>query len=152
MEHRGHHDVGCAGDAGRGEWTHHEGCASVCEQPAHARCDHREAPREVASELELSGVRFDWTLEERFEISPAVLKKLDEIRGEGVEVPEGTLFFDPDDPRVRRTRLLLREIARASDGAGFGRGVSANFRLRTCWSSRRIARPRISPRSPSGIW
>lgn len=64
----------------------------------------------------LSGVRFDWTLERSFEISPAVLEKLDAIQAERGETPVATLFFDPGDPRIRRTRLLLQEIARASAG------------------------------------
>ncbi|HJO24986.1 MAG: Gldg family protein [Myxococcota bacterium] len=62
-----------------------------------------------------TGVRFDWTLEESFEISPAVRKKLDEIHAGG-DLVTATLYFDPGDPRVRRTRLLLEEIERVSKG------------------------------------
>lgn len=62
-----------------------------------------------------TGARFDWTLEESFEISPAVRKKLDEIHAGG-EVVTATLYFEPGDPRIRRTRLLLEEIERVSDG------------------------------------
>jgi hypothetical protein len=58
-------------------------------------------------------IRLDWTLEERFELSPAVRSKLAELP----EPARATLFYDPLDPRVRRTRLLLREMQRvASDG------------------------------------
>jgi hypothetical protein len=55
-------------------------------------------------------IRMDWTLEQRFELSPAVQRKL-------VELPQpvrATLFYDPLDPRVRRTRLLLREMQRVA--------------------------------------
>lgn len=62
-----------------------------------------------------TGARFDWTLEESFEISPAVRKKLDEIHAGG-EVVTASLYFDPEDPRIRRTRLLLEEIEHVSDG------------------------------------
>jgi len=56
---------------------------------------------------ERSRVQFDWTFEHAFEPSPAILKALHEL-------PEGvtaTLFYNPFDPRVRRTRLLLERIA-----------------------------------------
>jgi hypothetical protein len=54
-----------------------------------------------------SGIRFDWTFEQRFELSPATRKAL-------AELPEpltATLFYDAYDPRVRRTRLLLETLA-----------------------------------------
>jgi hypothetical protein len=59
-----------------------------------------------------SDVRFDWTFEQRFDISEAVMKKL----GELPQPVTATLYFDPLDPRVRRTRMLLDEIARVSGG------------------------------------
>lgn len=65
----------------------------------------------------LSDVRFDWTLEERFQISPAVTEKLAEIARDDIGPVNATLYLDPEDPRVRRSRLLLEEIARVSDGA-----------------------------------
>lgn len=65
----------------------------------------------------VSGVRFDWTLEESFEISPAVIEKLAEITRDGAGPVHATLYFDPEDPRVRRSRLLLDQIERVSDGA-----------------------------------
>jgi hypothetical protein len=54
-----------------------------------------------------SELQFDWTFEHAFEPSPATLKALHEL-------PDGigaTLYYDPFDPRVRRTRLLLERIA-----------------------------------------
>lgn len=63
-----------------------------------------------------TGVRFDWTLEERFEISPAVTNKLAEIGESGDGPVQATLYFDREDPRVRRTRLLLDEVTRVSGG------------------------------------
>jgi hypothetical protein len=53
-------------------------------------------------------IQFDWTFEHAFEPSDAMRKALRELPGE-VQV---TLFYDPFDPRVRRTRLLLERIAR----------------------------------------
>jgi len=50
-----------------------------------------------------SQIQFDWTFEHAFEPSDAIVKALRELPGE-VQV---TLFYDPYDPRVRRTRLLL---------------------------------------------
>ena len=55
----------------------------------------------------LSQIQFDWTFEHAFEPSDAIVKALRELPGE-VRV---TLFYDPFDPRVRRTRLLLERIA-----------------------------------------
>ncbi len=63
-----------------------------------------------------TGVRFDWTLEESVEISPAVINKLAEIDAAGTGPVTATLYFDREDPRVRRTRLLLEEVARVSKG------------------------------------
>jgi hypothetical protein len=59
-----------------------------------------------------SGFRFDLTFEQSFELSPAIVKKLDEIEGK----LGATLYYDPLDPRVRRTRLLLETLAEAADG------------------------------------
>ena len=58
-----------------------------------------------------SGIRFDWTFEQRFELSPATRRALDEIS----ESLTATLFFDSYDPRVRRTRLLLQTLALHGD-------------------------------------
>jgi hypothetical protein len=57
---------------------------------------------------ERARIQFDWTFEHAFEPSDAIIKVLRELPGE-VQV---TLFYDPFDPRVRRTRLLLERIAR----------------------------------------
>jgi len=54
-----------------------------------------------------SGVQFDWTFEGAFEPAPATLKALRELP----EAATATLFYDPFDPRVRRTRLLLTRLA-----------------------------------------
>ncbi len=53
-----------------------------------------------------SDLRFDLTFERQYELSEAVLRGLAETEDE-VEV---TLFYDPDDNRVRSTRLLLRVL------------------------------------------
>jgi hypothetical protein len=58
-----------------------------------------------------SDVRFDWTFEGTFELSPATLTALQRLS----EPLEATLYFDVGDPRIRNTRLLLEEIARAGD-------------------------------------
>jgi hypothetical protein len=52
-------------------------------------------------------IQFDWTFEGAFEPSPATLKALRELP----EEVAATLYYDPFDPRVRRTRLLLTRIA-----------------------------------------
>ncbi len=54
-------------------------------------------------------LQLDWTLERRFELSPAVRKALSELP----ETLEATLFGAPFDPRLRRTRLLLETLATA---------------------------------------
>jgi hypothetical protein len=54
-----------------------------------------------------SQIQFDWTFERAFEPAPATVKALAELPGEVT----ATLFHDPFDPRVRRTRLLLQRIA-----------------------------------------
>jgi ABC-type uncharacterized transport system involved in gliding motility auxiliary subunit len=60
-----------------------------------------------------SELRLDWTFEQRFEISPAVRTRLAELQ----EPVTATLYYDALDPRVRRTRLLLRTIASAAPEA-----------------------------------
>jgi hypothetical protein len=52
-------------------------------------------------------IQFDWTFERAFELSPATVKALHELPEEAV----ATLYYDPLDPRVRRTRLLLARLA-----------------------------------------
>jgi hypothetical protein len=60
-----------------------------------------------------SRLQLDWSFERRFEVSPAVREALAELGG-----VEATLYFDPFDPRVRSTRLLLRTLE-ASGGLRF---------------------------------
>jgi hypothetical protein len=57
-------------------------------------------------------IRFDWTFERSYELAPSLTALLDELPGLSLD-----LFHDPLDPRVRRTRLLLEEMAR-------GRGIA----------------------------
>jgi hypothetical protein len=52
-------------------------------------------------------IQFDWTFEGAFEPSPATVKALRELP----EKITATFYYDPFDPRVRRTRLLLTRIA-----------------------------------------
>lgn len=54
-----------------------------------------------------SEIRFDWTFEQRFELADATRQALADL-SEGLSA---TLFHDPLDPRVRRTRLLLQTLA-----------------------------------------
>ena len=54
-----------------------------------------------------SGIEFDWTLEGRYELSEATLRGLEEIPGP----VRAVLYYDPEDPRIRSTRLLLRALA-----------------------------------------
>ncbi|MEE9608114.1 MAG: DUF4350 domain-containing protein [Myxococcota bacterium] len=63
------------------------------------------AERLVAS----ANIRFDWTFERRYELSPATLKVLAELPGE----VSATLYAHPGDPRRRRTRLLIEQLATA---------------------------------------
>ncbi len=56
-------------------------------------------------------LRFDWTFEERFEPAPATRRALAELCGP-VEI---LLFYDPRDPRIRRTRLLVETLASYGD-------------------------------------
>jgi hypothetical protein len=58
-----------------------------------------------------SQIRFDLTFEGEYQIAPATRDAL-----AGLEGPVSlTLFRDPGDPRIRRTRLLLSEICRGRD-------------------------------------
>ncbi len=58
-----------------------------------------------------SEVRFDWTFEQRFELSETVRDLLAQVEGP----LELLLFYDPLDPRIRRTRLLAEELQRHAD-------------------------------------
>jgi hypothetical protein len=53
-----------------------------------------------------TGWQADWSFEERFAVSPATLGALAELAP-----VEATIFRDAFDPRVRSTRLLLRQLA-----------------------------------------
>ncbi|MCZ6781963.1 MAG: DUF4350 domain-containing protein, partial [Proteobacteria bacterium] len=58
-----------------------------------------------------SQIRFDWTFEGRYELASATVKAL-------TDLPcslRATLYHDEHDPRTRRTRLLLEELARHAD-------------------------------------
>ncbi len=57
-----------------------------------------------------SELRFDLTFEGEFHVAPATREALAELEGPIAL----TLYHDPADPRVRRTRLLLEEIVRGS--------------------------------------
>ena len=52
-------------------------------------------------------VRLDWTFEQRYELEPALVSLVEQLPGMKIY-----LFYDPLDPRIRRTRLLLDEIVR----------------------------------------
>jgi hypothetical protein len=56
----------------------------------------------------LADIRFDWTFERRFELAPATARACNEA---GPEL-RATLYHARDDPRARRTRLLLQTLAR----------------------------------------
>jgi hypothetical protein len=57
-------------------------------------------------------LRLDWTFEQRFELSPAMQQRLASL-----ERPVSALLFhDPEDPRIRRSRLLLETLAREAGG------------------------------------
>jgi hypothetical protein len=56
-------------------------------------------------------IRYDWTFERRFEISPATLKACNEA-GPGLRA---TLYYSDGDPRTRRTRHLLDSLARSCE-------------------------------------
>ena len=48
-----------------------------------------------------SGVRFDWTFEQTYSISEGTLAKFAALPGPVT----ATLYYHPDDPRIRRSRL-----------------------------------------------
>ena len=56
-----------------------------------------------------SELRADWTFERRYELSPPLADLLRQVPGLRI-----TLFYDPLDPRIRRTRLLAKELVRVS--------------------------------------
>jgi hypothetical protein len=56
-----------------------------------------------------SGLRWDWTFEQRYDLSPPLAELLRDLPGLRI-----LFFYDALDPRVRRTRLLVGELARAS--------------------------------------
>ena len=60
---------------------------------------------------ERANVRLDWTFEGRYEPADATRKVLSEL-GAPVQID---LLYDPLDPRIRRTRLLLQTLARLGD-------------------------------------
>jgi hypothetical protein len=60
-----------------------------------------------------AGVKLDWTFERRYELSPAVRELLARLPPEGIDA---TLWRDEFDPRARRSRLLLEQLADASGG------------------------------------
>ncbi len=55
-------------------------------------------------------VRLDWTFEQRYDLSAAVVGLIQDLPGLRID-----LFYDPLDPRIRRTRYLLQELARHGD-------------------------------------
>ena len=57
-----------------------------------------------------SGVEFDFTQEGSFDFAPATLQACNDLSS-----LRATLFYDPLDPRVRRTRVLLATLARQCD-------------------------------------
>jgi hypothetical protein len=57
-----------------------------------------------------SGAEFDWTGEQSFDLSQATRDACKALQGEDHRVTT-TLYKDEGDPRIRRTRLLLMQIA-----------------------------------------
>ncbi|MCH2173053.1 GldG family protein [Myxococcota bacterium] len=55
-------------------------------------------------------IRFDWTLEGSYDPAPATIDACNALEG-----VHATLYYDPLDPRIRRTRLLLENLARFCD-------------------------------------
>ncbi|MGH0032834.1 MAG: Gldg family protein [Myxococcota bacterium] len=55
-------------------------------------------------------VRFDWTFERRYDLAPALVERIQALPGLRID-----LVYDALDPRIRRTRLLLEELARHGD-------------------------------------
>ncbi|MDP6980522.1 MAG: Gldg family protein [Myxococcota bacterium] len=58
-----------------------------------------------------SALRFDLTFEGEFHVAPATREALAELEG----AVSMTLYRDPGDPRIRRTRMLLEEITRGRE-------------------------------------
>ncbi len=58
-----------------------------------------------------SGIRFDLTMEGVYEIAPATR----EVVASLPEPLRMTVYYDPGDPRIRRTRILLEQIAKYGD-------------------------------------
>ncbi len=60
-------------------------------------------------------LRFDWTVEQRFQLAPATLDALERLTGPGAADGDAqvaaTLYYDRGDPRFRGTRLLLDSFA-----------------------------------------
>ncbi len=63
----------------------------------------------LESAAALSGIELDLTREGRSELAPATLETCNELAPRGLTA---TLFHDPQDPRLRGSRLLLRALAR----------------------------------------
>jgi hypothetical protein len=59
-----------------------------------------------------SQLRWDWTFERRYDLSPPLVELLHELPGLRI-----LYFYDPLDPRTRRTRLLVKELVRSSGHA-----------------------------------
>ena len=59
----------------------------------------------------VADLRFDWTFERRYELAPATRQALAAL-GQPLEI---LLFYDPLDPRIRRTRMLLDTLAPHGD-------------------------------------
>lgn len=57
---------------------------------------------------DLANVQLDWTFQHRYELSGATKHALHSMCGQ----LQAILFEDPEDPRIRSTRLLLRTMAR----------------------------------------
>jgi hypothetical protein len=56
-----------------------------------------------------SGIRSDWTFERRYELAPQLASLLRDMPDLKI-----LLFYEKLDPRIRRTRYLVNELARAS--------------------------------------
>ena len=65
----------------------------------------------VQSLAATTGARWDWTFESQYDLSPSIR--------DAVQLAKGpialTLYREENDPRIRRTRLLLNEIATLGD-------------------------------------
>jgi len=55
-------------------------------------------------------IRLDWTFERRYDLAQPLIERIQALPGLRID-----LVYDPLDPRIRRTRLLLAEIARHGD-------------------------------------